>query len=293
MLSWLGRSALLAGNSGPAFLPRTLLGPATASGTQVAPFGKNATRAWHSGPWIQESLFLQGPKAGTCRWLSLCWAEDLCVGAGTSKVPLGAASQPSLQCPPPVTPSVLGPPDKSQGGAVLLPLGPTGTSSTPVLTQCSLFIFPTNDPAFEIKCNKSDVNSALQSPESALLLKTRQPRERFQEKERALVGEDGTPPGVGRRGSRPFAALGRRPLWPLCAPPLQRAQALISEGIAGIPTSVGTATPSAAVWLCCPLLMGRRTPNPNNCRAEKWSWGPRWQLSPPGLVNVLGAGGDF
>lgn len=35
--------------------------------------------------------------------------------------------------------TVLGPPDKSQGRAVLLPLGPTGTSSTPALTQCSLF----------------------------------------------------------------------------------------------------------------------------------------------------------
>lgn len=96
MLSWLGGSALLAGNSGPAFLPRTLVGPATASGTQVAPFGKNVTRAWHSGPWIQESLFLQGPKAGTCRGFSLCWVEGLCAGAGTGQVPLGAA--PSRPC---------------------------------------------------------------------------------------------------------------------------------------------------------------------------------------------------
>ena len=108
MLSWLGGSALLAGNSGPAFLPRTLVGPATASGTQVAPFGKNVTRAWHSGPWIQESLFLQGPKAGTCRGFSLCWVEGLCAGAGTGQVPLGAAPQPSLQCPPPVTPYCAG-----------------------------------------------------------------------------------------------------------------------------------------------------------------------------------------
>lgn len=248
---------MLAGNSGPAFLPRTLLGPATASGTQVAPFGKNVTRAWHSGPWIQESLFLQGPKAGTCRGLSLCWAEDLCVGAGTSKVPLGAAPQPSLQRPPPVTPSVLGPPDKSQGGAVLLPLGPAGTSSTPALTQFSLFIFPTNDPAFEIKYNKSDVNSALQSPESALLLKTRQPRERFQVKERALVGEDGTPPGAGEEGESSLCSTGSPATVAFLCTSSSESQALISEGIAGIPTSVGTATPSAAVWLCCPLLMGR------------------------------------
>lgn len=62
------------------------------------------------------------------------------------------------------------------------------------------------------------------------------------------------------------------------------------DSFAETPTSVGTATPSASVWLCCPLLMGRRTPNPSNCRAERWSWGPRWQLSPPGLVSILGTG---
>lgn len=256
---------------------------------------------WHLLGRMQQEPGIQDPgyrRACSCRAPRLALAGGFpCAGRRTSVLGQGQARclwvlHPSHPCSVHLLSLLLcwGHQTSPKGGAVLLPLGPTGTSSTPALTQCSLFIFPTNDPAFEIKYNKSDVNSALQSPESALLLKTRQPRERFQEKERALVGEAGTPPGAGEEG-------GVVPLqhWVAghCGPSVHllfREPRPISEGIAGIPTSVGTATPSAAVWLCCPLLMGRRTPNPNNCRAERWSWGPRWQLSPPGLVSVLGRG---
>lgn len=45
-----GLGAVLVGDSGTAFLPTTLQGPATPTGMQLAPFGRNGTGAWHSGP---------------------------------------------------------------------------------------------------------------------------------------------------------------------------------------------------------------------------------------------------
>lgn len=52
--------------------------PATATWDADDTFGRNGTRAWHSGPWRQESsLPLLGPKASTGRetCLLLGWGE--------------------------------------------------------------------------------------------------------------------------------------------------------------------------------------------------------------------------
>ena len=133
---------------------------------------------WHLLGRMRQEPGIQDPgyrRACSCRAPRLALAEGFpCAGWRASVLGQGQARclwvlHPSHPCSVHLLSllTVLGPLDKSQGRAVLLPRGPTGTSSTPVLTQCSLFIFPTNDPAFKIKYNKSDVNSALQSPESA------------------------------------------------------------------------------------------------------------------------------
>lgn len=104
----LGAVLCLLGTVALSSYPEPSRGPSHSLWDPGGTFGKNVTRAWHSGPWIQEEPVPAGPQGWHLQGIFPLLGGGLCAGAGTGQVPLGAAPQPFLQCPPPVTPYCAG-----------------------------------------------------------------------------------------------------------------------------------------------------------------------------------------